>query len=423
MTSGFSKTRSRSLVVTAALSILLVAAPFLTEVSSAQGGSAPPWEPDAYQNADGATGYGNLVFYDANGDQITGGTNLSDPWGYMAGTTPFPQETAVGVSGVYFALPNPAEVTGEWTTAKEASSSSPTLPDTAPADLQDFDSTYPVLAPAGADLQSYINAVGSGFSTATGYANLIQVRLVPHDDVSRSNGPYYETDIAFNTGSSAISVDGVSVPADGWAQVFPLITATTTKLTSTLKSPEVSGTDIPLTATVSPKEAGYVQFYDGTTALGSPVAVSKGKAAYTDSRPPAIGKHSYTATFIPYSSTSGPGDESATYTANATIIGGSTSNALSITIAAVVVKSITPNTLSQGSSEVGVTIAGGGFVTGAKVTSSGTGVTFTSVAIVSSTEITADATVTSSAATGARSITVKDSAGKGTCTKCLTINT
>ena len=42
--------------------------------------SAPPWEFDA-----NATGYGQIAFYNANGDQVTSGTNLSSPFQYAIG--------------------------------------------------------------------------------------------------------------------------------------------------------------------------------------------------------------------------------------------------------------------------------------------------------------------------------------------------
>ena len=292
-----------------ASSLLAFASP-----SYAGGYTAPPWEPDAYQNTGGASGYGSLVFYDANGDQITSGTNLANPWAYIAGTTPFPQASAVQVTGVYFALPNPANPTASWTSAKEASSTSPTLPGTAPTDLQALDSTYPVLAPAGADLSTYITSVGAGFSTATGYANLIQVRLVPKDSVSKATGPYYESDIAFNTGSSAITVAGnVNVPADGWAEVYPDATQVVPTLSTTLSSPVTtsSAVSVPLTATLPSADAsaaGSVNFYQGTTLLAN-VAVSGGSASYTATSPTYPGSSSFNAIFVPGNTTAGPGDE------------------------------------------------------------------------------------------------------------------
>jgi hypothetical protein len=353
---------SAALLTSTAGSVALLSSP-----SFAGTYTPPPWEPDAYQNADGATGYGNLVFYDANGDQITSGTNLSDPWAYIGGTTPFPQGSAVKVTGVYFALPNPAEVTGAWTTDKEASSSSPTLPGTAPADLQALDSAYPVLAPAGADLSTYITSVGTGFSTAPGYANLMQVRVVPDDFVSHSNGPYYEADIAFNTGSSPITVDGtVSVPADGWAEVYPAVTQVQPTLAATQTGTVAAGTAESLTATVPSGDVGSINFYDGTTLLGN-VPLTSGTGDRTATYPttgtytPAIGSHSFTALFVPGTSSTtagqGPGDENGVGTADAAILGGDTpSAAVPLTVQNAATATTTALSLSPNPSVSGQTV-------------------------------------------------------------------
>jgi hypothetical protein len=110
-----------------------------------------------------------------------------------------------------------------------------------------------------------------------------------------------------------------------------------------LTSPQLSGTNIPLKATVAPAEAGTVQFYDGGTALGSPVTVAAGVATYTDNRPPAIGGHSYTAVFTP-----NLGDETGSGTGSATFVGASTSSALPFQINAGPTVSINPTTVQSG---------------------------------------------------------------------------
>jgi Bacterial Ig-like domain (group 3) len=75
--------------------------------------------------------------------------------------------------------------------------------------------------------------------------------------------------------------------------------ATSTVLTTSPASPVTPGTLLTLTATVTPATAvGTVQFKDGTTNLGDPVAVSKGIAAGTISTLP-LGSHQMTAAFTP----------------------------------------------------------------------------------------------------------------------------
>ena len=56
-----------------------------------------------------------------------------------------------------------------------------------------------------------------------------------------------------------------------------------------------------LTATETPATAGTMQFFDGTSALGSPVTVNAGTATYATSSL-AIGSHSLSAVFTPSSS-------------------------------------------------------------------------------------------------------------------------
>ena len=79
--------------------------------------------------------------------------------------------------------------------------------------------------------------------------------------------------------------------------------ATTTGLSVTPAGPVVAGTNVTLKATVSPSAAaGSVQFSDGGSALGAPVTVAGGIASTTVT--PALGSHSYTASFTPTDTTS-----------------------------------------------------------------------------------------------------------------------
>ncbi|MGH3815033.1 MAG: Ig-like domain-containing protein [Pseudonocardiaceae bacterium] len=76
-------------------------------------------------------------------------------------------------------------------------------------------------------------------------------------------------------------------------------TATSTALTTSPASPVAQGTEVTLTATITPATAaGTVQFKDGTTNLGDPVAVSNGTASGSTSAL-AAGSRSLTAVFTP----------------------------------------------------------------------------------------------------------------------------
>ena len=90
----------------------------------------------------------------------------------------------------------------------------------------------------------------------------------------------------------------------------PTTVATTTTLAVSPTGPVTAGTAVTLTASVSPAAAtGTVQFSDGGTAIGSPVAVSSGTATLTTSAL-AVGSHSLTAAL-----TGGTGYDSSTSTA------------------------------------------------------------------------------------------------------------
>ena len=100
------------------------------------------------------------------------------------------------------------------------------------------------------------------------------------------------------TPDSASFTGSTSAPAT--LVVNAAATVTTTTLAVTPASPQVHGTPLTLTATVTPADAaGSVQFLDGTTVLGT-TAVTVG-AASLDTSSLATGSHSLTAKFVPTS--------------------------------------------------------------------------------------------------------------------------
>ena len=270
--------------------------------------TTPPWEPDA----NSAAPYGNVVFYDSAGNVVTSGTNLNHLFDYVAATTP--GDTGATKATLYFAAPNHALATGQWAVNQQSASN--TFPNaSAPAPLTGPGFTNPVdsLGATDANLTAALGAVT--LDSTSGYANLIQVRMKDSGGGGVTSGSnYWSADIAYNTGSSPITVDGVSVPANGWAQVYPVVTTTTTSLAASPASPQnltgtqTQGQTVTLTATVSPAQSGTVQFFDGTTSLGTS-PVSGGTA--TGSLPtPAEGTHNLTAKFIPTGGTEVQGSTS-----------------------------------------------------------------------------------------------------------------
>jgi hypothetical protein len=87
--------------------------------------------------------------------------------------------------------------------------------------------------------------------------------------------------------------------------------------------------------------------------------------------------------------------------------------AATVAASAPVVSTFSAATLAQGASSTAVTIRGSGFRSGDVPTASGTGVSFASVTVVDSGTITASATVTGGAATGARNLTVTHGSSDG----------
>ncbi len=76
--------------------------------------------------------------------------------------------------------------------------------------------------------------------------------------------------------------------------------ATTTTLTVTPSGPQSQGTQATLKATVTPSAAGTVQFKDGTTNLGGPVAVNVSNGTASKNVGAArVGQHQLTAVFTP----------------------------------------------------------------------------------------------------------------------------
>lgn len=359
--------------------------------------SAPPWEADG--NA--APPYGNLTFYDPAGNQVTSGTgDLASPFAYVvAGTAADSGATKATVS-FYNPGSNGSSLPANWTGTQEGNTTSFSPPPTGtPADLVAFannskGTVYPV-APTTANITQWLS---TNNANAAPYANIIQVRLADSGP-SGGNAPgtYWETDIGYNTTGSAMLVDGTNVPANGWAQLFPFVTATTTSLiTSATGGHLISGNPITLTATVPTGDAGAVQFYDnGTFLADSAVNTATGQATY--SYTPAVGSHPYTASFIPGDS---PGDETGANSTSATIIGGSTSSA--VTVSDTPPQTATTTTLSANSTSV----------------SSGTPVTFTStVSAADSTNPagTVEFVYNSSAISGCSSVAVNPPAS-ATCT-------
>lgn len=260
-----------------------LAAAGVTLAGPASAASTPPWEPDPNASL------GSIVFYNAAGNVITGGSNLNHLFDYAMASTNSARTTTNAQA--VFAFPDHTKPdTTTW--HKDAATAATTYPNTGsgvPTSISS--STKPVATATGADANLQALLGSTTLDTTSGYANLVQIQL--HDSgAGLGNGyqskPFWATDISYD-------------PVAGtWQQVYPAVAQTTT---TTLAASPAGGTTpnstITLTASVSPSAAaGSVQFKDGTTNIGTPVEVSSG-AAQTTTSYPTTGSHSFTAVFTP----------------------------------------------------------------------------------------------------------------------------
>jgi hypothetical protein len=286
--------------------------------SSASAAGAPPWEPVANPPE-----VGGLLFYNASGQQITGGNLTDSPLAaYVQGTATIAagntKATLFGytpVNGV-----NPGAWSGEQLSGVATTYPNPSAPGALGT------STLPLETGASGDenLATYIGDFPNTDTSADGYAGLYVLRLKTSASGSGLSSSYDSADISVNT------------TAGTWSVVYPALnpTATTTTLTTTPPSPQNFGTSVTLNATVSPSAAaGTVQFEYGSTDIGSPVTVSGGTASTSTSSLP-VGTDALSAVFTPtppsgdllgYASSTG----TASYTIN-TAPAAATTTALSV---------------------------------------------------------------------------------------------
>lgn len=261
--------------------VFAVAALALAVPGAALASAAPPYEPDTVNQL------GTLAFYDAAGSQISSGSTTADPFYTYAVASSDDPIAANTKATLYGCLPKNGVAPGGWTC--EQLSGSTTFPVTGagvPAGISGLGTHRPVNTGAAGD--TTLNQLAQDLpNTATdAYQGLYQLRLK-----TPGNSQFWAADVQL-TGST-------------WSQVYPTVTAPASTSTSLAASPSgsaSSGQNVTLTATVSPAAAGTVQFKDGGTALGSPVAVSSGTASFSTTSL-AQGSHSFTAEFTPTDST------------------------------------------------------------------------------------------------------------------------
>ena len=352
-------------LVTGASAVALVAS-FVSAgggAALAGGGSPnPAWEPDP----NSATPQGNVVFYNASGNVVTSGSNLSHLFDYAAATTG--PDTGATKATLFFAAPNHSLPTINWVANQQSGSTNfPNSSAPAPITGPGFANPVATLTSTNADLNAALGVFT--LDTTAGYANIIQVRLKDSGTGGAGSGTnYWSTDIAYNNGSTGITVDGVTVAPGSWAQLYPNYTTTSVSLAAVPTSPETAsgcppvGANVTLTATITPSPTGTVtgtvQFFDGTTPLGSPMAVS-GNSAVGALTSPSVGTHMLSAVFTPTGGTEVQGSSSATqsYVVNPPSSGLTTTTTLMASSASVPYSApvmLTSHVASSDSSAMGV---------------------------------------------------------------------
>jgi hypothetical protein len=299
----------KSAVTVAALVAAAGGAVLLT--AGAAQAATPPWVGSDPNEV------GGLEFFNAAGQQITGGTLSDTPFtAYIVGTTAV-RATGDVKATLYGYLPNPSAAPGAW--SGETLSASTVYPN-ATAHAPVNSTTLPVVTED--TNETNLAGLASDFpqnSTTAGYVNTYELRLRTSGGTSPGVSQQYDfADITVDTSANTWTV------AYSPAQVG---TPTTSTLGSSASSVNV-GSTVNLTDTISPAAApGTVQFSDNGAPIGSPVAVSGGVAA-TTAAIPNTGANAITAVYTPTALSGYSGSTSNTVTVTGNVVVANTTTAL-----------------------------------------------------------------------------------------------
>lgn len=283
---------------------LAIAAGGLSVFAGPASAANSPWEPDPNK-------LGSVVFYDAAGNVLTGGSNLTRLADYYAAST---AKTPGSIKAtLYFAAPDPAiaDPLGWPQTQRSASQAFPNATYVAPLTGPGFANPVVKAGSSDGNLSTFVATTTP--QTAAGYVNVVQVRLYD----TNSNTNYWETNVTYNTAAGT------------WAVNDPSVAATATSISANPASPQVVGGNITLNSTVTSASNGTVQFFNGATAIGSPQAVTTASgAASTVVTSPAVGSYAFKAVFTPTGGTLVQGSSSSVLNYSVTNAVPSTSTAL-----------------------------------------------------------------------------------------------
>ena len=296
--------------------LLLASAP-----AFATNGQLPaPWEPDP-------TAIGSVLFFNSAGQPVTQGTDYTNAFAYAEASNN--SGTTGTKAAISWAFPDPASPLTSWfVKAGFAATNYPNA--AAPAPLNSASNPLFAVGSSGASNISVIKGAGVNSSTA-GYNSVLQVRMTSAGGLggSTADSDYWASDIAYNSTTGAwteIASDSqiithtalVASPTSG-----PAGTSVTLTATETVEATTTGG------VTSSTPVAGSVQFYDGTTAIGTAQAVAGGAsntATFTTSSL-SVANHNLAAVFTPTNLTAA---QPSTGFATENVSGPSTNTALSI---------------------------------------------------------------------------------------------
>lgn len=264
-------------MLTALVAAIAVVAGLLVVLETGAGAAtAPTFEPDPASK-------GAVSFYNSSGVQITSGSVNDSPMAAYYGASGGALNAGDTLAFVSYATPQDGVATLSWTTNEQWTSGQTWgAGHTYPGALAG--STNAVVAGASTD-GPFSGHIAAFPSASVANPNVYQIRLY----TSGTNvNTYYSADIL--------------VSGSTWTQVYPAVATATSTSVSFGASPsghQSPGGTVDLTATLAPSAAaGTVQFKDGGTNVGSPVAVSSGTATLSTTSL-AAGSHSLTAQFIP----------------------------------------------------------------------------------------------------------------------------
>jgi Bacterial Ig-like domain (group 3) len=254
-------------------------------VGSAGAVGTPPWE------TSNANQIGTLTFYDASGNPITGGSDLSHIAAYVLASSPDTSTKPGTLAELEFANPQNGVPASTWNVKQDEQTSFPNS--SAPTALAASANPLVSLDSTGGDL---VDAIG-GFDTSspvTGFPNVYQLRVFTSGvgGAGTHAGNYWDADVQVDT------------TAGTWVEVYPTSgaqpIATTTAVTVSPATSASQGATVTVTGTETAADAthpaGMIALSDGNQPLGTGAVDANGAFSVPISTLQP-GTHSLTAVF------------------------------------------------------------------------------------------------------------------------------